>query len=276
MKRLIILLATLFSINLQSSEQRQTVALTSKEHLRYILEHKNEYPIETQHTLDDLLKDIPANINDPVVYLEELTELDKHYPGRIQDLRLLIYLTKLRKLHLTEQENLWDISPLAKLKNLEELGLQGNPSRTLRFIAGSNHINDIAALAQLKNLKKLNLRWNFIKDIRPLIQLSKLEELQLAGNWIEDISPLFQAQFINLRYLDLSDNKIQDINFLTNLTNLTCLHLDNNPIQNLNPLAKLKKLQTIYLDKDQIERLHAWTLLPGIEIIDAHIIQDLL
>jgi hypothetical protein len=90
-----------------------------------------------------------------------------------------------------------DISPLAKLVNLEKL------------VLSHNRISDISSLAHLTNLKELALSGNSIGDISALVGLKRLEVLDLGENSISDIASL--SGLINLRILDVAHNVIDDI-----------------------------------------------------------------
>ena len=52
--------------------------------------------------------------------------------------------------------------------------------------------------------------------------------------------------------LNLADNKIRDLNFLTGLKQLTWLILSDNEITDLTPLAELKELKELYLQFNRI------------------------
>ncbi len=86
-------------------------------------------------------------------------------------------------LFLTEN-NITDISPLAKLTNLASLWLDGN------------NITDISPLAKLTNLTELKLNNNNISDISPLVNLTKLADLDLFGNNISDWSPVDHVESV--------------------------------------------------------------------------------
>ena len=112
--------------------------------------------------------------------------------------------------------NISDITPLAGLTNLTDLGVS------------ESNITDITPLAGLTNLRVLHLGGNNISDVTPLAGLTNLTSLYLDYNNISDITPL--AGFTNLKVLDLTRNNISDITPLAGLTNLKNLDLDGNPI----------------------------------------------
>ena len=166
----------------------------------------------------------------------------------IDDLTPLASLKNLKHLSLTVQprNNLPDasegIKPLAGLSSLETLRL-----------SGSSDIYDLTPLAGLKNLKHLYLDNCGIRDwgenaIAPLAGLTNLETLHLNNNTIYDLTPL--AGLTNLRYLDLSQCGLQDITPLAGLTNLEYLSLaENDDIDDLTPLAALTNLKALILQE---------------------------
>lgn len=80
--------------------------------------------------------------------------------------------------------------------------------------------------------------------------IQNLTGLKLSENQIQDISVL--ANLTNLTSLGLRDNKIQDISALANLTNLTSLDLWDNKIQDISVLASLIKLECLNLSAKPI------------------------
>ena len=188
-------------------------------------------------TLDPLL-DIPPNLahvtpltaND----LALLTKLDASSKN-IQRLEGLEHLTNLRFLNLSDNA-ISDMTPLARLTNLDSLALSSNPLLT-----------DVTPLASLTNLKWLRLGDNdLLTDLSPLRSLTNLRSLYLdANDLLMDLSPL--DSLTNLRHLRLTNNDLlADVNPLANLTNLRHLRLMGNPLlTNVNPLANLTNLDTL-------------------------------
>ena len=58
---------------------------------------------------------------------------------------------------------------------------------------------------------------------------------------------------MNLKSLDLDNNKITDISPLGNLVNLESLYLVNTQITDISPLFKLSNLRYLYLSKNNID-----------------------
>ena len=176
-------------------------------------------------------------------------------------------------------ESLSDLSPLAGLINLEGVHSWGNSISDLSPLAGltklekidfcGGDISDLSPLAGLTGLKELYLIGEEISDISPLAGLTGLTRLGLESNDISDISPI--AGLTNLKWLRLDNNDISDVSPIANLTNLTWLAVDRNNISDLSPLEELRKKIKVFwsgnpgIPKDggpNIEGPWLWVLLP--------------
>lgn len=80
--------------------------------------------------------------------------------------------------------------------------------------------------------------------------LSNLRELNLSDQRIENLSGIEYAK--SLTDLTLNNNNIKNANILGNLVNLKNLELSENRIEDLSFLSKLKKLKSIGLDYNNI------------------------
>ena len=76
-----------------------------------------------------------------------------------------------------------DLTPLANLKSLQQLGISDTP------------VSDLTPLANLKNLYAIDLRDMSVSDLTPLANLNSLEWLDLRGtpSREEQITKLQQA-----------------------------------------------------------------------------------
>lgn len=84
-----------------------------------------------------------------------------------------------------------------------------------------------------------------------LKELINLNFLDLHSNQINDISVLKELK--NLQELDLANNQISDILFLQELTNLQKLHLWNNQISDISYLKELTNLNKLDLKNNKIK-----------------------
>jgi Leucine-rich repeat (LRR) protein len=156
------------------------------------------------------------------------------------------------------------------LKNLSSLNLSHNRIRTLPQTIGNlknlksinlhgNNLDDIDPnLFMLDSLVRLELGLNNIKSIHNNIKsLRNLEKLGLGGNKINK-ETLFQLKFlINLKILDLYDNKLVTLpDSISHMLQLTWLSLHNNQLKSLPDsfieLKSLRKLDLSWNDFTQI------------------------
>jgi LPXTG-motif cell wall-anchored protein len=130
-----------------------------------------------------------------------------------------------------------ELEGLELAANLQELLLDSNAIRNFEPIAGlsnlvhlslsNNKMSDISGLAALTNLESLILDGNEIVDISILSQFSKLTLLSLQENKVKDIGPLAN---LNIEFLNIGYNDIDDISSLLELENLQYVLIMNNPL----------------------------------------------
>lgn len=164
----------------------------------------------------------------------------------ITPLRFFVNLTKLHLDYALGYDNgNPDVSALASLTRLKELGFPGCSVADISFLSGMtdlewldfqlNSVEDISPMAGLKKLKLLSMCSNSVTDISPLSSLTSLEELYLFSVRASDFGPL--SSLSNLVLLDLCGTGITDLTPLSGLTNLKTLSLSGNPIEDYSPLA---------------------------------------
>ncbi|WDV46872.1 leucine-rich repeat domain-containing protein [Clostridiaceae bacterium M8S5] len=176
---------------------------------------------------------------------------------------------KLEELKLSNN-NISSAKYLNVLTNLKFLYLSNNKISDLSDFDGmnlyvldlsKNGLQDISKLKKMKNLKLLNLRNNNIKDITPLkditvvslmldynqikrideLPISKLELLSISNNQIEYINEdIFTGS--GLIGINMNNNKIKSIDFISKLIQLRAIYVDSNPIEQEDLIKYKKKL----------------------------------
>ncbi|CAL6035646.1 Conserved_hypothetical protein [Hexamita inflata] len=185
----------------------------------------------------------------------------------------LRYLTQLEKLYLrTCGINL--INVLSFLVNLKELDLT------------ENDCSDLTPLQTLVKLTKLNLENCNFSNINTLQLLVNLEELNLskkiiekddifdAKNVIQDqnsfrkiqLSPL--ATLVNLKYLQLTGNILEDLTVIQYLTNLITLDMHSCLLSDVHILKTLPNLKELYLSKNPNIDITSLQFLTNLIILD--------
>lgn len=200
------------------------------------------------------------DIYEKLVSLENLT---LEFKGRVKNENFKV-LENLKELNLIEITALEDNAFYGQ-NNLTNLSINNSivEKLTNRIFSQlddlinldlySNKINSISnqCFANLKNLKILNLSHNCLKKLNQyeLNGLNKLEKLELNNNSIEIIHPKALKQLHRLEILIIYSNRIKKIEPSTFMfqKNLKYLNLENNLIANLNFLARLKNLEILNL-----------------------------
>ncbi|CAF3649039.1 unnamed protein product [Rotaria socialis] len=131
----------------------------------------------------------------------------------------------------------------------------------------SNHLIALPSLKNFQNLRAINLKNNFIEEITVNIfnNMSSLGRLDLSNNRIRNIEP---DSFVGLRLteLNLDNNRLTSLETLTtdNQTtsflyplneSLTLLVVSNNFLQDLNPLKHMTNLDQVKVCYNQIKTL---------------------
>ena len=215
-------------------------------------------PLAGLTQLTDLSLDL-NNITDvsPLAGLTELTFLGLTR-NNISDFSPLVGLTKL--------ETLWFDIAYDNLSTLPESIAQLQQSLYFK----DQNISDLSPLARFTELRFLYLDGNNISDVSPLAGLTKLFALGLENNNISDLSPL--AGLTELGSLNLHGNNISDFSPLTGLTKLRMLDLTRNNISDMSPLATIFENTSNVLLYDNpgfpkggppIEGPYLWVGVPG-------------
>lgn len=150
------------------------------------------------------------------------------------DLSYLTNFPKLRKLSINNSFGDIDVNTIILLKNLEELYLECDGLKDIRFIE------------KLPNLRILYIKGSQIINADSVAKIgSQLDELYLLENYKLD-DYLFVEGLTNLKKLGIEDNfgyDNSDLPDISGLTNLEELYFGNpHDLSALNNLTKLKKL----------------------------------
>ena len=101
----------------------------------------------------------------------------------------------------------------------------------------------------------IDIRNRGITDLTGLHCAVNLDYLLLDGNPVQDFSPL--AEMKNLDTLGLAETGVQDISFLSGLSRLKTLYLGDNRISDITPLHPLMGLQYLELQNNQVVDISA-------------------
>ncbi|CAL6113761.1 Conserved_hypothetical protein [Hexamita inflata] len=158
-----------------------------------------------------------------------------------RDKRTICQLTSLFQLHL-DNCGFREVHLLQELTQLRELTLKNNSLANSDFVA-----------CEFRLLQKLDVSYNLLKSLDYLTALSPcLVELNASHNKIGKLFYSDEHDVINIEILNLSYNKLFDINQLTRFTNLKELNLQSNKLGEKR-VKVLKQLQIQSLNLTSIQ-----------------------
>lgn len=195
--------------------------------------------------------------------------------GPVVDVSWVALLPKVTVLEL-EIVDKTDLAPLAQVKSLEHVKLEGTTKRAVDLSFASSlpklqkvelrgpRVDSLAPLKSVRTLQEVTIANGAVSDLSPLENLPKLKSLflpnhrltslaplakhsgltylQVPGNQIEDVAPL--AKHVGLRFVGLKGNKVKDVSPLRGLVDVTTMYLEGNPVTDTSPLSALDKLET--------------------------------
>ena len=100
-------------------------------------------------------------------------------------------------------------------------------------------------------------------DFKQISKLPNLIKLNLGNNDIKTLS--FLTNLEKIKWLWLRDNQIDDINYLSRLRHLVWLDISGNNIKDISPLTNLNHLEVLYLNDNQIKNLRPLLSLPKLK-----------
>ena len=204
----------------------------------------------------------------------EKTELDLGGFGNIENLRGIEFYKNIKKIYLTDNENLKDINSLKNLKNLKEIIHGHLPNlKELKLLITDNCVikkfylgsgrrnigawsNDMVAYHP--NVKILSIRCSDMENLDWLKGFPNLQKLSLhlsnskKKECLESIEGLkFTPDIICLKLLGDGLKSFSDLNIVNNLHKLRHIELIGcNQITNLDPFLNLK---------NSVESQNAWS-----------------
>ena len=151
-----------------------------------------------------------------------------------------------------------DIRSLSALKNLVHLRSIKADNNLLTSLEGVNELDGLLSLrarnnlieeidfegTRLERLSELDLAGNQIRSIRNVEMLGSLATLKLQRNQLESFK--CESKLHGLRYLDLSDNKLQTLD-LSELPKLRLLHADRNQMTKITGFSQARYLDSLSL-----------------------------
>lgn len=122
------------------------------------------------------------------------------------------------------------------------------------LIMSKNNISDLSPLSKLKNLTGIDLNNNNISDISVLCDLEKLNWIEVGYNKITDVSCL-NNKFAKNEYLHLDISGNKGVVGYENLTNMDSLVANDIGLSNLESIKNLTKLTSLSVRDNDIKNL---------------------
>ena len=185
-----------------------------------------------------ILRNLTLDNLDGIENCTKLRVFQKIWSTNIKDYSKLAYLNNLAEVHLnqgkTEDFNNV-INSLEKCSNLTYLDIEDCP-----------WIKDITPIEKLKNITKLRINKVAISDLSGIDELTNLTSLTLQSN-TNLISINGIEKLINLENLEISTNKVENIENISKIEKLKTLSLRNNNISDITPLSDNTELTSLDL-----------------------------
>jgi len=199
----------------------------------------------------------------------------------------LTQIIGLKKIDLSGEVMISDLSPLSKMSALQSVNLKGTPVSDLMPLRNLNNlralnisntavssleplhycthitelnirgtgITDLGLLVNFPSLQILDFSNTRISSLAPISALDSIDDLRLSNTQVSDLAPV--AGLVNIELLNISSTKVKSLDPLKNLTKLRILQADSTGISSLGPLDNLPALQKLYCDYTSLPKQEA-------------------
>lgn len=167
--------------------------------------------------------------------LESLKYLDITNNYQLSDISPLIDLTGLTYLNLSSNRQVKELSALKNMTQLESL-----------ILSDANPYINLEALINLSSLKNIELTNSYQTSLDVLGNVTSLESIMIVNTYaIDTIGSL--EKLVNLESIAVKGSELKDLSFIQDNLQLKLIDVNDNKIENLNGLKKLTKLEKLYL-----------------------------
>jgi len=161
----------------------------------------------------------------------------------------------MKKIDLSGDVMISDLSPFSKMSALEEVNLKGTP------------VSDLMPLRNLNNLRVLNISNTAVSSLEPLHYCTHITELNIRGTGIPDLGLL--VNFPSLQDLDLSNTKISSLAPISSLDSIDDLRLSYTQVSDLSPVAGLVNIELLSISSTRVKSLDPLKNLTKLRIFQA-------
>lgn len=199
--------------------------------------------------------------------LQSLKRLEIAGNHQLNDISPLIDLHSLTYLNLSDNRQITELSSLKNMTQLESLVLTN---------VSSNITLDV--LANLTSLKNIVLTNSYHSSLDVLADVTSLESIVIDNTYkIDTIRSL--EKLVNLESIVVQRSELKDLSFIKDNLNLKSIDVSVNKLENLDDLEKLTKLERLYLLNSpalsNVEGVSALSELKELEISHNGLITDL-
>ena len=236
------------------------------------------YKITSSSTSIDSLKFDDINLNEAIyksLYEQMVSQKKNIYLKRVPKIINITQseIANTKELQLSDAE-ITNLRGLANFYNLNILNLSGNK------------ITDITELEPCVNMTELNISNTQVhNNYASITKMPKLVKLDLANSGMTSIENInrYVSELINakkkiaLTQLNISNNKVENINGLERITTLTQLHMAGTKTNDLTPIQGLTNLTTLNISGNDIIEISKLSGLNNLRYLDlsSNKIQDL-
>ncbi|CAL6010461.1 leucine-rich_repeat domain-containing protein [Hexamita inflata] len=261
--------------------------IESKEDLLNHFDSSKKLEINNSEQMKDLLEmNVPPEVWEDALkrnllsFDQELTLQTQEFTFTYrwkEHMYLISFLINLTELNLQENE-ISDISSIAKLKNLKKLYLSCNSIddiSKLQSLPNLTHLhlykNKLTSYTlALPNLVELVLGYNSLKDKSGLQHSPKLERLDLSQTETTDLHTT-PHQLFGLKELYVSENNITDISYISNFVDLQILWLGNNKqLQTIGPLKFCTQLTQLVIVTTNVSDIWPLQFMKNLKTLDMY------
>ena len=173
---------------------------------------------------------------------------DAYYKGLTQ-------IMGLKKIDLSGDVLISDLSPLSKIGSLQEVNLRGTP------------VTDLMPLRNLNNLLLLNISNTAVSNLEPLHYCTHIKQLSMRSTQISDLSQL--VNFPGLEDLDISNTKVSSLEPISTLDSIDDLRLAYTAVSDLSPLSELVNIELLNITGTNVKTLDPVQNLAKLRILQA-------
>jgi Leucine-rich repeat (LRR) protein len=160
--------------------------------------------------------------------------------------------SSMRPSQLTSEQSDWwkNITSVCGNKlSLVQIKAVGRCSNLKWASFSHNHLQQLDGLEECGELEELHADHNWLRKIDSACSLTHLVHLSLSHNLIPTLSPLGRSPLLNLKYLDISSNRLTSLSGVEECSALLELYAGNNKLKTARDILPVKRLpQVMILD----------------------------